>query len=119
MMLRPAFLPETPDMNTEAHFALSSDLISELLMGLRLRGVQYRRVQTGPEFGVGFDTKPGHAHFHYVAVGDVLVRLRDGTLHAPKACSAACMSPRASHQLLYRPMRTLLLLDDLGSARIA
>ncbi|WP_312200100.1 AraC family transcriptional regulator [Kosakonia cowanii] len=118
MMLRPAFLPETPDMNTETHFALSSDLISELLMGLRLRGVQYRRVQTGPELGVGFDTKPGHAYFHYVAVGDVLLRLSDGTLHALKAGSAVFMPQGASHQLLSSATSTFQHIDELGAAPI-
>ena len=35
-------------------FALSSDLINELLRGMRLRGVEYRRIQTSPTFGLGF-----------------------------------------------------------------
>ena len=64
MMLHPDFLPETPEIHVNKHFALSSELISELLLEMRLRGVQYRRLLTGTEFGVGFSNKPGHAYFH-------------------------------------------------------
>jgi hypothetical protein len=56
MMPHPDFLPETPIMYVNKHFALSSELISELLLEMRLRGVQYRRLQTGSEFGVGLAT---------------------------------------------------------------
>ena len=59
MMETRPFLTETPDMNEAAVFALSSELISALLTGMRLRGVQYRRVQAGPRFGRGFDARPG------------------------------------------------------------
>ena len=45
-------------------FALSSDLINELLRGMRLRGVEYRRIQAGPTFGLSFAEKAGHAWFH-------------------------------------------------------
>ena len=61
MMPHPDFLPETPDVYVNKHFALSSDLVSELLLEMRLRGVQYRRLQTGSEFGVGFSNRPGQA----------------------------------------------------------
>lgn len=58
-----------------------SDLISELLTGMRLHGVQYRRIQTGPTFGLGFPPKPGHAYFHYLAVGTAILRGADGSQH--------------------------------------
>ncbi len=43
MMPHPDYLPETPEIDVNKHFALSSELISELLLEMRLRGVQYRR----------------------------------------------------------------------------
>lgn len=35
-------------MKESKQLAISSELISELLTDMRLRGVQYRRIQTGP-----------------------------------------------------------------------
>ncbi|BES83335.1 AraC family transcriptional regulator [Pectobacterium araliae] len=116
MMLRLVFLPETPIMNAKEHFALSSDLISELLLGMRLRGVQYRRVQTGPEFGVGFNDKPGHAYFHYIAVGTALLRTNDGALYELKAGSVVFIPRGEEHQLLSDVRSSFQNIDTLGSA---
>ena len=69
MMQTLEFLIETPNMTAAAPFNLSSDLIDELLRGMRLRGVQYRRIQAGPSFGMSFEAKPGHAYFHFLAAG--------------------------------------------------
>lgn len=116
MMLRLDSLPKTPNMNAKEHFALSSDLISELLVGMHLRGVQYRRIQTGPDFGLGFDEKPGHAYFHYIAVGSALLRARDGTVYALKAGSAVFMPQGMSHQLLSEDGSAVQHIDELGAA---
>ncbi|SDV47253.1 AraC family transcriptional regulator [Chitinasiproducens palmae] len=87
-------------MNTTDRFALSSELISELLSGMRLHGVHYRRIQTGPVFGMKFNDRPGHAYFHYLAVGSAVLRTRDGTLHALSAGNAVYMPHGESHALL-------------------
>ncbi|WP_413733415.1 AraC family transcriptional regulator [Sodalis sp. RH21] len=100
MMLSLDVLLETPKMTQQEQFALSSDLISELLTGMRLHGVQYRRIQTGPTFGLGFDTRPGHAYFHFLAVGNAVLRTSDGTLHELSAGSAVFMPQGETHQLL-------------------
>ncbi|MCQ4258128.1 AraC family transcriptional regulator [Stutzerimonas stutzeri] len=81
-------------------FALSSDLISELLTGMRLRGVQYRRIQTGPSFGLGFGDRPKHAHFYYLAVGTAYLREGGGAVHVLSAGSAVFMPQGTKHQLL-------------------
>lgn len=39
MMLYLDFLPETPEVHVNKRFALSSELISELLLEMRLRSV--------------------------------------------------------------------------------
>lgn len=83
-------------------FALSSDLISELLTGMRLRGVQYRRVQAGPAFGIGFEARPGHAYFHFLAVGTAALRDADGVLHELTAGNAVFIPQGSAHQLLSR-----------------
>ena len=80
-------------------FALSSDLINELLRGMRLRGVEYRRIQTSPTFGLGFAEKTGHAWFHFMAVGNAVLRMADGTTYALSAGNAVFISHGAAHQL--------------------
>ncbi|CUX68386.1 AraC family transcriptional regulator [Agrobacterium tumefaciens] len=100
MINTPEMLIETPDMTSKDSFALSSDLVSELLTGMRLRGVQYRRIQTGPEFGMSFFARPGHAYFHYLAVGDALLQSEDGTLHKLSAGSAILLPQGEEHALL-------------------
>ncbi|MDQ2187223.1 AraC family transcriptional regulator [Alcaligenaceae bacterium A4P071] len=86
-------------MTEQLQFAVSSDLISELLTGMQLRGVQYRRIQTGPTFGLGFENRPGHAYFHYVAVGTALLRTNDGAVHELLPGSAVFIPQGAAHQL--------------------
>lgn len=116
MMLHPDFLPETPVMPVNEHFALSSELISELLQEMRLRGVQYRRLQTGSEFGVDFSNRPGHAYFHYIAVGTALLRTHDGTLYELKAGSMVFMPQGGDHQLVSDVSCSVQHIDTLGSA---
>jgi AraC-like DNA-binding protein len=106
------FLIETPGHAVLPPFALSSHLVSELLTGMRLRGVQYRRVQTGPTFGIGFADRPGHAYFHYLAVGSAVLRTEDGTLHTLSAGNAVLLPQGGAHQLLSEPDRSV---QDIGS----
>lgn len=104
MIINLIFLIETPKMTNKDKFALSSDLISELLTGMRLRGVQYRRIQTGPSFGLGFEDKPGHAYFHFLAVGTAFLRTDDGELHELSAGSAVFI-PQGGGISFYRMRR--------------
>ena len=41
----------------------SPDLISELLRGMRLSGVKYRRIEASSPFGVAFHQAPGKCLF--------------------------------------------------------
>ncbi|GJL35271.1 AraC family transcriptional regulator [Enterobacter hormaechei] len=54
------------------------DLISELLRGMRLSGVKYRRFEASAPFGFGFDAAPGRAQFHFVSRGPVVLRMESG-----------------------------------------
>lgn len=90
-------------MNATDAFALSSDLISELLTGMRLRGVQYRRIQVGAPVGLGFRPRPGHAYFHYLAVGNAVLRSADGALHPLSAGNAVLIPQGDAHHLLSDP----------------
>lgn len=100
MMVNPDVLIETPEMSKQNQLSPSSNLVSELLTGMRLSGVQYRRIQTGPAFGMGFEDKPGHAYFHFLAVGTAFICTDDGELHKLSAGSAAFMPHGRKHQLL-------------------
>ncbi len=51
------------------------DLTSELLRGMRLSGVNYRRIETARPFGVGFSAVAGKAQFHFISRGPVLLRM--------------------------------------------
>lgn len=93
------FLTQTPNMTAAAPFNLSSDLIDELLRGMRLRGVQYRRIQAGPSFGMGFEAKPGHAYFHFLAAGTATLRTDDGGLFELSAGNAVFISHGGAHTL--------------------
>ncbi|RFD28636.1 AraC family transcriptional regulator [Pseudomonas sp. GL93] len=96
-------------------FALSSDLINELLRGMRLRGVEYRRIQTSPIFGLGFAEKPGHAWFHFMAVGNAVLRMEDGTTYALSAGNAVFISHGAGHQLYSHADAPVQDIDRLDS----
>ncbi|MGW2326319.1 AraC family transcriptional regulator [Streptomyces sp. NPDC001700] len=96
-------MTERPDGGGAGQFALSSDLISELLTSMRLRGVRYRRVHVGPRFGLTFDAKPGRAAFHFLAVGSAVLRTEDGTIHELSAGNAVFMPHGGQHQLLSGP----------------
>ncbi len=93
------FLTKTPNMTAAAPFTLSSDLIDELLRSMRLRGVQYRRIQAGPSFGMGFEAKPGHAYFHFLAAGTATLRTDDDSLFELSAGNAVFISHGGAHAL--------------------
>lgn len=54
----------------------SPDLISELLRGMRLSGVKYRRIEASSPFGVAFHHAPGKAQFHFVSHGSACCEWR-------------------------------------------
>jgi AraC-like DNA-binding protein len=112
MTERLQYLIETPEETATGQFALSSDLISELLTSMRLRGVQYRRVHAGPRFGLSFDAQPGRAYFHFLAVGSAVLRTEDGTMHELSAGNAVFIPHGGKHELLSGP--GVLALDVNG-----
>ncbi|WP_110643642.1 AraC family transcriptional regulator [Salinicola sp. CPA57] len=80
----------------------SSEWINELLLGMRLSGLSYRRVQMAPPFGIRFDTDASCAQFHFVAQGPVLLRLGDD--EQILASGDAVLLPRGGqHCLLSSP----------------
>ncbi|MCS4244095.1 AraC-like DNA-binding protein [Rhizobium sp. BIGb0125] len=97
---------------------MSTDLISELLTSLRLNGVQYHRIQTGPIFGFGFRTKAREVFFHFVAVGGVTLRMGDGTMHRLNAGDAVFLPRGTDHALLSAPDVLVLDMESLDTANL-
>ncbi|ATG19901.1 AraC family transcriptional regulator [Ralstonia pickettii] len=86
--------PPTPDTH---------DLVSELLLGMRLSGVQYRRIQVARPFGLSFGHAPGRAQFHFVGRGPVLLRDAAGTTMQLEAGDAILLPHGNTHALLSDP----------------
>ncbi|MBT2119296.1 AraC family transcriptional regulator [Dyella sp. LX-66] len=80
--------------------ATPHDLASELLLGMRLVGVQYRRIEVSPPFGLAFGEEPGRAQFHFVARGPVFLRSPGGVIHRLDTSAAVLLPRGGAHHLL-------------------
>lgn len=87
----------------EPRRAPPADLVSELLLGMRLNGLNYRRIQMAPPFGLGFGAAEGRAQFHFVAKGPVFLRLAQGTVHGLDTHDAVLLPRGGEHALLSAP----------------
>lgn len=99
MMRNPPYLIVRPTMAVPAH-TYDPDPASELLLGMRLFGVNYRRIEAARPFGIAFGAAPGRAQFHFIGRGPVLLRTDDGTLHALNTGDALLMPQGRAHTLL-------------------
>ena len=101
MMYNPSLLinlPGSAAMTTEGH-----DLTSELLYGMRLLGLQYRRIELAAPFGVGFVKAPGRAQFNFVSRGSLLLRTLNGQLRTLNTGYALLLQHGSDHVLLSSP----------------
>lgn len=80
-----------------------ADLVSELLLGMRLNGLNYRRIQMAPPFGLGFGAVEGRAQFHFVAKGPVFLRIARGAIHMLDTHDAVLLPRGGEHALLSAP----------------
>ena len=100
MTVRPSLLIDRPAMSQSQPLIPPLDLMSELLLDMRLRGVHYRRIAVTPPFGLGFGTEPGRARFHFVAAGSVILRDENDDTHALAPGTAVFLPHGGPHQLL-------------------
>lgn len=100
MIENPFLLIETPGMTLSTPAPTPLDLMSELLLGMRLRGVQYRRIEVAPPFGVSFGDASQRAHLHVVVSGTVFLRDGTGAVSALPAGTAVFLPHGGTHQLL-------------------
>jgi len=85
------------DLTQNAH-----DPVSELLMGMRLRGASYGRLQLTPPFGIRFPAGP-EARFHFIARGKVILRA-PGEADRALGCGDAVLLPRGeTHEIVTGP----------------
>jgi AraC-like DNA-binding protein len=80
-----------------------SDVVSELLGGMRLVGLKYRRIQISPPFGMHFGNEAGRAQFHFVSRGTVYLRRAEGGVERLEAGSAVLLPHGGAHDLLSAP----------------
>ncbi|SCX10903.1 AraC family transcriptional regulator [Agrobacterium rosae] len=91
------------DQKSENRLLPDPDLISELLMGMRLVGLDYRRIEATAPFGLGFGEVEGRAQFHFVACGPVYLRSPAGTLHTMNTGDAVLLPRGGAHSLISSP----------------
>lgn len=91
------------DRNTEIQEnAPGGDVVSELLMGMRLRGASYGKLRLSPPCGVSFDATED-ARFHFVAAGNLQLESDTGETFT-LACGDAVLLPRGdAHALVSAP----------------
>lgn len=89
--------------NSTVAARISTDVVSELLMGMRLVGVEYRRIQVARPFGIRFATVEGRAQFHFIARGPVFLRNAAGEARALNSGDAVLMPRGGIHCLASDP----------------
>jgi AraC-like DNA-binding protein len=83
---------------------IPADLVSELLMGMRLTGLDYHRIEVTPPFGLRFGTVNGRAQFHFIARGPVFLRTGGGeAIHAMNTGDAVLLPRGGVHALVSDP----------------
>ncbi len=93
------------------------DLTSELLRGMRLSGVNYRRIETARPFGVGFSAVAGKAQFHFISRGPVLLRMASGN-SSPSRAAMRFIPNGDGHALLSDPQATVVNVAQLPSETV-
>lgn len=78
------------------------DALSEVLLGMRLRGARYWRLRLSPPFGVNFRESDG-PRFHFVGQGEALLTLPDGSARLMKSGDAVLVPRGHPHQILSAP----------------
>lgn len=76
------------------------DLTSELLMGMRLYGVNYQRIAVSAPFGLHYEHAPGRAQFHFVGRGSLLVRGASGEVFQLNSGDALLVPHGKPHSLI-------------------
>ncbi|GAN67546.1 AraC family transcriptional regulator [Acetobacter orleanensis] len=85
--------------------------MNELLLGMRLRGMQYRRIHASDSFGFAFKAKPGCAYFHFLAAGTAHLLSEDGAIQTLSAGNAVFLPHGSGHKIFSDPKAVVLDID--------
>ena len=111
----------SPSDQIEGQFNASGhDMVSELLSGVRLRGLDYRRIEISAPYGLRFgeDQEENRAWFHFIGLGTVHLRTKSGAVHV-LGCGDAVLLPCAGiHDLYSEDGVALRSVGDFQKARI-
>ncbi|AXO15241.1 AraC family transcriptional regulator [Thalassospira indica] len=118
-------IPDTalnsPSDHLEGQFNASGhDMVNELLSGVRLRGLDYRRIEISTPYGLRFgeDQDETRAWFHFIAQGTVQLRTKTGATHV-LGCGDAVLLPCAGiHDLYSEDGVALRSVDAFEKARL-
>lgn len=69
-------------------------------MGMRLVGIDYRRIEVTPPFGLAFGEVEGRAQFHFVAQGTIYLKTAGGLFHRLVAGDAVLLPRGGGHALV-------------------
>ncbi|PWW03931.1 AraC family transcriptional regulator [Hoeflea marina] len=78
---------------------IHTDLVSELLSGMRLVGIDYRRIELAPPFSVSFGENDARGKFLFVAGGSISLTSPDGATHAMHTGDAALLPRGGLHRI--------------------
>ena len=96
------------------------DMMNELLSGVRLKGLEYRRVEISSPFGLKFGEKADKrlAYFHFIGQGSALLRTKSGAVHR-LACGDAVLMPCAGiHDIYSEDDVPLISIDALEQVKL-
>jgi len=105
------------DRNSEPRVG-AADPVSELLMGMRLRGARYGRLRFAPPFGLAFPLAPD-ARFHFVAAGRVYLQSQEGETSALAAGDAVLLPRGDGHALVSAPGVPVRPVDSFAQTLIS
>lgn len=74
--------------------------MSELLLDMRLRGIQHRRIELSPPFGLNFGDTVRRAHLHFIVSGKAYLKTAPGAIWDLPTGTAVFLPHADSHQLL-------------------
>lgn len=94
------------------------EVINEFLLGMRLKGLEYRRLQLAAPFGLSYGAGPARPHFHFLARGSATLRGPDQNLYALAPGDAVLIPQGGVHALVSDPQGKCLDLDQLNARPI-
>lgn len=95
----------------------TADPVSELLLGMRLRGARYGKLRLAPPFGLQLPAT-AEAHFHFIAAGPLYLQCEGSEPHKLNSGDAVLLPRGQEHALLSEPGVPLRPLDSLRAAQL-